>query len=135
MDRSAMSSDVVVVDDDPRVRTLVVRTFEREGLRTRGYGAPLAALDLVLAHPPAVLVSDLEMPELDGVALAAAVRGGLGERSPRILLLTGNPRAIRAKDKHLFDLILAKPWDRTVILNAILPWVRASIPPPLAVAG
>lgn len=134
MDRSAMSSDVVVVDDDPRVRKLLVRTFERAGLSTRGYGAPLAALDLVLAHPPSVLVTDLEMPELDGVALAAAVRGGLGARSPRILLLTGEPRAVRAKDKHLFDLILAKPWERMVVVNAILPWVRAAVPS-LAAAG
>lgn len=129
-----MSSDLVVVDDDPRIRKLVVRTFEREGLSTRGYGAPFAALDLVLAHPPSVLVTDLQMPELDGVALASAVRGGLGDRSPRILLLTGEPRAVRTKDKHLFDLIMAKPWDRSVIVNAILPWVRASVPP-LAVAG
>ena len=134
MDRSAMSSDVVVVDDDPSVRRLLLRTLEREGLTTRGYGTPLAALDLVLAHPPPVLITDLEMPELDGVSLAAAVRGGLGERSPRIVLLTGNPHAVCAKDRHLFDRIVAKPWERDVFLGPILSWARAA-PPSYAHAG
>lgn len=126
-----MSSDVVVVDDDPRVRKLMLYTLEREGLAVRGYDSPLAALDLVLAHPPPVLVTDLQMPELDGAGLAAAVRGGLGERSPRIVLMTGDPRAMRPRDRHLFDLIVTKPWDRAALMSAILPWVH----PPIAAAG
>lgn len=126
-----MSSDVVVVDDDPRVRKLMLYTLEREGLAVRGYDSPLAALDLVLAHPPPVLVTDLQMPELDGAGLAAAVRGGLGERSPRIVLMTGDPRAMRPRDRLLFDLIVTKPWDRAALMSAILPWVH----PPIAAAG
>jgi CheY-like chemotaxis protein len=128
--RSIMSSDVVVVDDDARVRRVMVRVLEQANIAVRGYGSALAALDLVLAHPPSVLITDLRMPELDGIGLAAAVRGGLSERSPRILLLTAEPLAVRPKDKHLFDLILGKPWDNLVLTNAVLPWVRASIPPP-----
>ncbi|MCZ7678378.1 MAG: response regulator [Sandaracinaceae bacterium] len=125
MDRSAMSADVVVVDDDPRVRKVLGYLLEREGLAVRSYGSPHAALDFVLAHPPPVLVTDLQMPGLDGAGLAAAVRGGLGERSPRILLLTGNPRALRPRDKQLFDLTLSKPWEPSFLTSAVLSWVRA----------
>jgi CheY-like chemotaxis protein len=132
MDRSAMSSDVVVVDDDPRVRKVILLLLEQAGLSARGYGAPLAALDLVLAHPPAALITDLRMPDLGGVELAAAVRGGLGHRSPRILLLTGDPESVGARDKAMFDLVLGKPWDCTMLLDAVLPWVRASVPPAFA---
>jgi len=129
MDRSAMSVDVVVVDDDLRVGRMMVLLLEREGLAVRGFASSHAALDLVLAHPPPVLVTDLSMPDLDGVGLAAAVRGGLGPRSPRILLVTGDPRALEPKHRHLFDLVLSKPWDRAVVLDAILPWIRSSVPP------
>lgn len=135
MERTALSSDVVVVDDDPRVQRLVLHVLERAGLAVRGYGSPRVALEAVLAHPPAVLLTDFSMPELDGVGVASAVRCGLGERSPRILLLTGDPQAVRAKDKHLFDLILGKPWDSTVLISTILPWVRASLVPPYAEVG
>jgi CheY-like chemotaxis protein len=134
MDRSMLSSDVVVVDDDPRVRALTLHILEKAGLTVSSHDSPLAALDLVLAHPPRVLLTDFSMPELDGVALASAVRGGLGERCPRIMLLTGNPQSVRARDKHLFDVILGKPWESHVLVDTVLPWVRASIPP-LAAAG
>lgn len=129
MDAPSMASDVVVVDDDPRVRALTVHILDRAGLRVSGHDSPLRALDLVLAHPPRVLVTDFSMPELDGVALARAVRGGLGARSPRIMLLTGNPQSVQAKDKHLFDVILGKPWESRALIDTVLPWVRASMPP------
>lgn len=135
MEASSMSSDVVVVDDDPRVRALTVHLLERAGLTVSAHESPLAALDLVLAHPPRVLLTDLSMPQLDGVALASAVRGGLGERSPRILLLTGNPHSVRPRDKPLFDAILGKPWESRVLVETVLPWVAAPAPPLVAHAG
>ena len=135
MDGSSMSSDVVVVDDDPRVRALTLHILQRSGLTVSAHESPLTALDLVLAHPPRVLLTDFAMPHLDGVGLASAVRGGLGERSPRIMLLTGNPQSVRAKDKHLFDVILGKPWESHVLVETVLPWVRASMPPLVAHAG
>lgn len=134
MDRPALVSDVVVVDDDARVQTLMLHMLERAGLSVVGYDAPLAALEHVLAHPPRVLLTDFSMPELDGAGLARSVRERLGDGSPRILLLTGDPRAVPTKDKHLFDLILGKPWESHVVINTVLPWVRASVRP-LAQAG
>jgi CheY-like chemotaxis protein len=136
MDHSSMASDVVVVDDDVRVRELMCRVLERAGMDARVYGCPIAALDLVLAFPPSVLITDLRLPRIDGLGLASAVRGGLADRSPRIMLLTADTGSLRSKDKHLFDLILTKPWDNQVLTNAVLPWVRASVPPPaIAKAG
>lgn len=129
MDCPALASDVVVVDDDARVRTLMLHVLERAGLSAVGFDSPLEALEHVLAHPPRALLTDFSMPELDGAGLAEAVRNALGERSPRIMLLTGDPRAVRARDKHLFDLILGKPWESHVVISAVLPWVRASVPP------
>lgn len=128
MDGSAYS-DVVVVDDDPRVRTLMLHVLERAGVAATGFDSARAALEQVLDHPPRVLLTDFSMPELDGVALATAIRSRLGARSPRIMLLTGDPQSIRARDKHLFDLILGKPWESHVVISTVLPWVRASVPP------
>ncbi len=69
---------VLVVDDEPlareRVSTLVRET---EGLELVGEGANgLDALDLITALEPDVVFIDIEMPELDGFGVVAALDVG-----------------------------------------------------------
>lgn len=85
----------LVVDDDAFVRGVLARVVGR----LAGYAvteasdgaAALAAAEALVAsgRPPAVLVTDVDMPGLDGVALAAAVAA----RAPgvRVLLVSGRP--------------------------------------------
>ena len=66
---------VLVVDDEPQiVRALAIN------LRARGYDVVAAgdageALRLAAAHPPDLVVLDLGLPDLDGVAVIAGLRG------------------------------------------------------------
>ncbi len=78
MDCPALASDVVVVDDDARVRTLMLHVLERAGLSAVGFDSPLEALEHVLAHPPRALLTDFSMPELDGAGLAEDGQFGHG---------------------------------------------------------
>ncbi len=60
-------SRIMVVDDDPRVALLMSRLLEREGFRhvvTVEDGR--RAVDIVLDHPPDVVVLDVHLPGLDG---------------------------------------------------------------------
>jgi len=66
---------VLVVDD-----SITTRTLERSILETHGYGVVVAvdgrdALDKMVEARPDVIVSDIEMPRLDGFGLLATVRG------------------------------------------------------------
>ena len=61
------NSRIMVVDDNPRVATLMSRLLEPEGFRhvvTAGDGQ--TALDIVVDHQPHVVVLDVHLPRLDG---------------------------------------------------------------------
>jgi len=78
------SGPVLVVDDDPKIVRLVRTYLERDGFRvveaTDGRGA-LAAIAL---EAPALVVLDLMLPEVDGLAVIRAVRRT--DRTPIIVL-------------------------------------------------
>ena len=82
------SPRVLVVDD-----SLTTRTLERYILEAAGYQVMLAAdgvqaLELLHDESCDVLVSDIDMPELDGIALTAKVRGDPKLRDLRVVLVT-----------------------------------------------
>ncbi|MGA0564510.1 response regulator [Ancylobacter sp. VNQ12] len=66
---------VLVVDDDPEVRTLVRATIEDVGLHAAEAGNGREALDWLGAHPrPALVLLDLMMPVMDGLEFLERVR-------------------------------------------------------------
>jgi response regulator RpfG family c-di-GMP phosphodiesterase len=64
----------LVVDDEPRLRQLLVRVLEREGFECREAPDGAAALEALAAWPAPLVLSDLRMPTLDGVELLGRVR-------------------------------------------------------------
>jgi CheY-like chemotaxis protein len=75
---------VLVVDDDPTVRTVLYRTMETAGHVVYAAADGIEALAM-LAHAPSVdvVVTDVRMPGMDGRQLAEAV----GARYPHIPVL------------------------------------------------
>lgn len=67
-------SEVLVVDDDETVATVVVGYLERAGHHTRLVCDGQAALDAVAELPPDLMVLDLMLPEIDGLEVCRRVR-------------------------------------------------------------
>jgi len=65
---------VLVVDDEPAVRAIVVELLKVEGYETAEAGDGQAALDAVAADPPDAVVTDLWMPRLSGQDLIHRLR-------------------------------------------------------------
>lgn len=59
----------LVVDDEPRLRRVLVRLLEGEGFRCAEAGSGIEALVELEREPAPLVISDLRMPEMDGVAL------------------------------------------------------------------
>jgi two-component system response regulator MprA len=71
----AVSSDsILVVDDDAAIRRMLARTLEAEGYAVESAGDGGAALAAIERLVPDVLVLDVSMPGLDGLAVSRAVR-------------------------------------------------------------
>jgi DNA-binding response OmpR family regulator len=76
---------VLVVDDDEAIRTALERTLGLEGFAVSTVGGGRAALDAVEDDTPDVIVLDVLMPDLDGVAVTRTLRGH-GRQMPILVL-------------------------------------------------
>ena len=63
----------LVVDDEPRLRRVLIRLLEGEGFQCREAGSGVEALALLEQETVPLMISDLRMPEMDGVALLREV--------------------------------------------------------------
>lgn len=77
--RRQLQPDVLVVDDDETLRHALERALSAEGFAVRLAAGGHAALRSVAEQPPAAIVLDVGMPDLDGVAVLGRLRAGGSE--------------------------------------------------------
>lgn len=80
-----MPTHVLVVDDDSSVRELVCDALMLAGYQTQSAQDGLVALSIQKKNPSDLIVSDVNMPKLDGYQLAQKLRD-LGDATPIIFL-------------------------------------------------
>src|SRR2546425_8361905 len=59
----------LVVDDEPRLRRVLVRLLEGEGFTCSEAGSGTEALEMLQHDPVPLVISDLRMPQMDGATL------------------------------------------------------------------
>ena len=82
------AATVLVVDDAMAVRELERSILERAGYVVRTAADGIEALALLAEEPVDLVLSDVEMPRMDGFALTEAIRSQPGIRNLALLLLT-----------------------------------------------
>jgi DNA-binding response OmpR family regulator len=83
-----MVGDVLIVEDEPDIRRLVVLTLEREGFRCRAAATGTEALREVKAKVPDLVVLDLMLPEVDGLEVCRRLRADRVTSALPIIMLT-----------------------------------------------
>ena len=106
------SIPVLIADDEAAIAEIVATVVSEAGDAPRVAPNGRAALALARRDPPALVITDLMMPLLDGAGLIAALRAeaaAAGRAAPPVILLTAaGPGAARAAGA---DAVLAKPFD------------------------
>jgi len=69
-----MPKQILVVDDDPHIREVVQFALEKAGLEAIEAGDGQQALALFKKSVPALIVLDITMPEMDGLAVCREIR-------------------------------------------------------------
>jgi DNA-binding response OmpR family regulator len=77
-----------VVDDEANIVDLVRMYLEREGYRVQSAHSGTEALDLFARQPPALMILDLMLPEVDGWSVCRQVRAGRIAPELPIIMLT-----------------------------------------------
>ncbi|WP_454742425.1 response regulator [Cupriavidus necator] len=85
---AASAATVLVVDDNNDLRDYMRRLLRAAGHRVALAADGEAALALARAQPPALIVSDVMMPRLDGLGLVRALRADAALRDTPVLLLS-----------------------------------------------
>jgi two-component system, OmpR family, response regulator MprA len=124
-----MSHSVLVVDDDPSIRDAVGRALRLDGYSVTLAGDGLGALREIEAASQDVVLLDIGLPELDGLAVCRRLRAG-GRRTPPILLLTARDAVadrVEGLDAGADD-YLVKPFALDELLARVRALIRRAEP-------
>jgi len=112
---------LLVVDDDPLVTQLIVDTLTGEGYGVDSAPNGVAALEKIQHQRYDLILSDLHMPQLNGIGLYLALTQRLDRLSERIIFLTGSTGASELhrflKDTGLP--VLRKPFALVELLRLV----------------
>jgi len=119
--------NILVVDDDPKIRSVLGR-----GLHFEGYDVQLAAdgaeaLKLARTTPPDAIILDLMLPDMDGLEVCRRLRRGL---STPILMLTARdavPDRVAGLDSGADD-YLVKPYEFDELVARLRALLRRAQP-------
>ena len=112
---------IMVVDDSITVRRVTQRLLKREGYRVVMAADGLQALERLQDERPTVVLSDIEMPRMDGFDLARNIRGDGRLRDLPIIMITS--RIAQKHREHARELgvdhYLGKPYSEEELLGLI----------------
>ena len=118
-----MSARILVVDDEPNILNTLAPLLRAHGYEVTTAASGHAALNLVHTGSPDLLVLDLGLPDIDGVAVCENVRGA---SSVPILVLSARGREadkVRALDAGADDYV-TKPFGSDELLARIRAALR-----------
>ena len=109
---------VLVVDDDPDILDAVCDILQGENYRVARARHGQEALQRVAEERPAIVLLDLMMPIMDGVAFAQVLHAEYGDGEIPILVISadGNPQRAAAVGARG---VLAKPFDIDALLSEV----------------
>jgi len=121
---------VLVVDDSITVRRVTQRLLKREGYRVALANDGLQALEKLQEEIPAVVLSDIEMPRMDGFDLARNIRADAKLQGLPIIMITS-----RIAEKHReharelgVDHYLGKPYSEDELLGLVRGYCSVAAP-------
>ena len=112
---------ILVVDDSITVRRVTQRLLHREGFRVAMAADGLQALERLQEEIPSVVLSDIEMPRMDGFDLARNIRGDTRLKGLPIIMITS--RIAEKHREHAMELgvdhYLGKPYSEDELIGLV----------------
>jgi len=114
---------ILLVEDSPEVSMSVREILESAGHTIEDAASGKQALDVLAGAKFDVIVSDIWMPEMDGIALLKEIRGA-GNEIPVVVISGGAPNAPLTYTAPLAstfgaNIVIYKPFEKDELLNAV----------------
>ena len=120
-----MATVILHVDDSPSIRQWIITALAGKGFTILSAQDGVEALNILSTTSVDLLLSDLEMPRVDGLELANAVRNMPQHKHLPILILSSrNPETIPAKRREAVTGWVTKPVDSELLSR----WIHRLLP-------
>ncbi|MGZ3364989.1 MAG: response regulator transcription factor [Caulobacteraceae bacterium] len=139
MNMAAMQRTILVVDDDPHIRQLLVFALAKAGLAAREAKDGEEALAMVAEQPPDLMILDINMPRMDGLEVCRRLRPDTP--TPILFLSSRDDEIDRVVGIELGgDDYVVKPFSPREVVARVMAILRrtqatATAPPPAAALG
>ena len=121
-----MAAEILLVDDDPDLLKLISLRLSAAGYRVKNAESGEVALAQIAVSRPAVVVTDLRMPGIDGLQLFEQINAQHPTLPVIILTAHGTiPDAVAATQRGVFG-FLTKPFDPQDLLKKVAQAVTVS---------
>ena len=109
---------ILVVEDEGPLRKIIGRNLERRGYRVMEAATGTAALATLRSGPPALLLLDVNLPDMTGWDILRALPADLRQRLPTIVLsaVMQNPKRLAEFGEVVF---LHKPFPLETLLRLV----------------
>ena len=117
---------VLVVDDDFVTRSMITDFLSTHGFEVVSFADAKSALESINEHRPQLIISDWEMPEMDGLELCQRVRDETKGNHVHFIMLTvhaSKEELARAFDAGVDD-FLAKPFEEVELMARLRSGLR-----------
>ncbi len=116
---------VLVVDDSITIRKVTTRILERYGIEVMSAKDGLEALSWLHDHRPTVVLSDIEMPRMDGFELLALMRNDARLKSIPVVMITSRtgPKHREKAESLGVDAYIGKPYTEEELIHVLQTWI------------
>ncbi len=118
---------ILVVEDDPSIRQLLVDTLEQDGFDVVGAADGEEAIAAAEGRRPAVVILDIGLPLMDGPSVADGIRERHGNDVP-FIVVTASHGIEKAASRIGAARYLAKPFDVSDLMNAVRQAAQSAMP-------
>jgi two-component system, cell cycle sensor histidine kinase and response regulator CckA len=119
---------ILAVEDEPEVLDVLRAVLRHAGHSVLTAASGREALVLFASEPPDLVITDLGMPGMTGIALAAEIKN---QRSVPVVLLTGWAEDLGGKTPPEVDVVVAKPFTRERLLEGLARAAPDRVKPPV----
>ena len=121
-----MSYHIHVCDDEPHIVLAVSLKFTKSGFRVTSDNNGQSAWESILRDPPQLLITDLQMPRMDGLELIKRMRSHENLKDIPVILLTAKGYELaedELRSEYRIQQVLPKPFsprELVAIANSLL---------------
>ncbi len=120
-ERTILNRDILIVDDEIANLKLLAQLLDQQGYKVRPLDKPQLAIDSAIAQPPALILLDVRMPDMDGFEVCKRLKQDERTRDIPIIFISALHEVedkVRGLDAGGVDFI-SKPFQEEEVLARV----------------